>query len=151
MSHITFRKAEPNDTQACLELRGKTRENAFSIEQLAAAGITLDSWRRAVVDGAVLGYVAVREQEIVGYCFAGIESAEIAVLALNPAYENLGIGKQLLKLVVDEFRVLGTRRLVLSCSADPQARSYGFYRHIGWMYTGKLDSSGDEILEYWVA
>lgn len=42
---------------------------------------------------------------------------------------------------------LGHKRLFLGCSCDPSARSYGFYRHLGWQSTGQMDRHGDEVLE----
>lgn len=45
---------------------------------------------------------------------------------------------------------LGHTRLFLGCSPDPESRSYGFYRHLGWRSTGTYDQYGDEILEMFV-
>jgi ribosomal protein S18 acetylase RimI-like enzyme len=148
---IAYRQAVPDDTPACVVLRGRTRENAFSVERLAEAGVTLESWRAAVVDGSLPGYVATLDGEIVGYCFGERETGEIAVLALLPDHEGQGVGRALLTLVVTEFKGLGFDRLFLSCSSDPAVRSYGFYRHLGWRSTGSFDDRGDEILEYRLA
>ena len=148
---IAYLRAIPDDTPACIVLRGMTRENAFSIERLAALGITLESWQAAIADGGLPGHVATAAGRIVGYCFGERETGEIAVLALLPDYEDRGIGKTLLNLVIAEFKGLGFARLFLSCSADPAARSYGFYRHLGWLSTGSFDDRGDEILEYRLA
>ncbi|CAN7380761.1 GNAT family N-acetyltransferase [Bosea sp. LjRoot90] len=145
---IAYRRAVPEDTPACVVLRGKTRENAFSVERLAAAGVTLESWRSAIADGSLPGHVATVGDEIVGYCFGERETGEIVVLALLPDHEGQGVGKALLKLVVDELRALGFARLFLGCSSDPAVRSYGFYRHLGWTSTGTFDDRDDEILEY---
>ncbi|MDQ7734460.1 GNAT family N-acetyltransferase [Halomonas sp. SpR1] len=145
---ITYRVAAPEDTPECIALRGKTRENAFSVEQLEELGITLDSWQTGISDGSLPGYVGVSEGRIVGYCFGDRETGEIVVLALLPEYENKGIGKILLNLMTEDFKVLGFKRLFLGCSSDPRARSYGFYRHVGWRSTGTFDDAGDEILEY---
>jgi ribosomal protein S18 acetylase RimI-like enzyme len=145
---ITFRRAAPDDTPACIVLRGMTRENAFSVEKLAALGITLESWRSAIADGSLPGHVAIVDDRIVGYCFGERETGEIAVLALLPSHEGQGVGRRLLNLVVADFRELGLARLFLSCSSDPAVRSYGFYRHLGWRSTGTFDDRGDEILEY---
>ena len=145
---IAYRKAAPDDTTACLVLRGMTRENAFSVERLAALGITLESWRAGIADGSLPGHVATVEGRIVGYCFGERETGEIAVLALLPAHEGQGVGRMLLNLVVADFEELGFARLFLSCSSDPAVRSYGFYRHLGWRSTGSFDDRGDEILEY---
>lgn len=143
-----YRSAIPEDTPACLALRGRTRENAFSVEQLKAIGVTLESWRAGIGDGSLPGYVATVEGELVGYCFGDRHTGEVAVLALLPAYEGLGIGRRLLHLMVEEFGRLGFRRLFLGCSTDPGMRSHGFYRHLGWRPTGVLDALGDEVLEY---
>jgi GNAT superfamily N-acetyltransferase len=145
---IVYRKALPEDTAACIDLRGRTRENAVSVERLKAAGITLESWRSDVAEGSLPGHVALSGGEIVGYCFGDSRSGEVVVLALLPAYEARGIGRHLLGLMVDELKLLGFERLFLGCSADPDVRSYGFYRHLGWRSTGKRDAAGDEVLEF---
>ncbi|MCP4558911.1 MAG: GNAT family N-acetyltransferase [Bosea sp.] len=148
---IAYRQAVPEDTPACVVLRGMTRENAFSVERLAEAGVTLESWQAGIADGSLPGHVATERGKIVGYCFGERETGEIAVLALLPEHEGQGAGRTLLNLVVDEFKALGFARLFLSCSADPASRSYGFYRHLGWRSTGSFDDRGDEILEYHLA
>jgi len=145
---VAYRRAIPDDTPACLVLRGMTRENAFSVERLAALGITLESWRAGIADGSLPGHVATEGGKIVGYCFGERETGEIAVLALLPEHEGQGVGRTLLSLVVAEFKDFGFHRLFLGCSADPASRSYGFYRHLGWRSTGSFDDRGDEILEY---
>ncbi|MGX1785467.1 N-acetyltransferase family protein [Bosea sp. NPDC055332] len=145
---IAYRRAIPEDTPACVVLRGRTRENAFSVERLAEAGVTLESWRAAIADGSLPGHVATEDGRIVGYCFGERETGEIAVLALLPEHEGQGVGRTLLNLVVADFNEFGLARLFLSCSSDPAVRSYGFYRHLGWRSTGSFDDRGDEILEY---
>lgn len=148
---IAYRRAVPDDTPACVVLRGRTRENAFSVERLAEAGVTLESWQAGIADGSLPGHVATEADEIVGYCFGERETGEIAVLALLPDHEDRGVGRTLLNLVVADFRELGFARLFLSCSPDPAVRSYGFYRHLGWTSTGTFDDRDDEILEYRLA
>ncbi|WP_332683069.1 GNAT family N-acetyltransferase [Bosea sp. (in: a-proteobacteria)] len=145
---ISYRKAVPEDTPACIILRGRTRENAFSVERLAAAGVTLESWQGGISSGTLPGHVGTVGEEIVGYCFGDRATGEIVVLALLPEYEGKGIGKALLGLVVEELRELGFTRLFLGCSPDPRVRSYGFYRHLGWRSTGTVDAANDEVLEY---
>lgn len=148
MSKIILRAAVPGDARECLRIRGLTRENAFSEQDLAALGITAETWGAGIADGTCPGYVALVDEQMVGYCFADIESGEIMVLALLPDYESLGLGRRLLEQVVQDMRERGFTRLFLACNSDPQVRSYGFYRHLGWTESGQRDEFGDDILEY---
>jgi L-amino acid N-acyltransferase YncA len=145
---LTYRGAVPQDIAACIDLRGRTRENAVSVERLRTLGVTHQSWSNGVADGSLPGYVCVAAGTIVGYCFGNSSTGEVVVLALLPDWEFQGIGKRLLNLIVADFVKLGFRRLFLGCSSDPNVRSYGFYRHLGWRSTGTCDKAGDEVLEY---
>ena len=144
---MQFRRATPDDIQACVILRGQTRQNAVSVERLATRGVTVESWAGDVRSGSLAGHVCT-DDAIVGYCFGDIASGEVVVLALLPAYEERGIGQRLLSLVVSHLGSAGHKRLFLGCSADPETRSHGFYRHLGWTSTGTFDPAGDEVLEF---
>ena len=147
MARLEFRPATPGDIAECVVLRGMTRENAVPAERLASVGITVESWAEDVRADSLPGYVCTDAGTIAGYCFGDKASGEIVVLALLPAYENQGIGRHLLELMVDHLRTLGHQRLYLGCSSDPRTRSHGFYRHLGWTSTGAIDRYGDEVLE----
>ena len=144
---LTYRPALPSDIASCIELRGKTRENAVSVARLKQLGVTLSSWSADVASGNLPGYVCLEHDQIVGYCFADKRTGEIVVLALLPKWEGEGIGRSLLAMMVAELARLGFRRLFLGCSSDPKVRSYGFYRHLGWRSTGAFDVNHDEVLE----
>ena len=148
LMNVVYRTAVPQDVAACIDLRGKTRENAISVERLRAMGVTLESWTRDIADEALPGYVCLSGGKIVGYCFGVKATGEIAVLALLHEFENGGIGKTLLTKMVQHLRSLGFTRLFLGCSSNPKTRSYGFYRHLGWRSTGAFDAANDELLEY---
>jgi len=144
---LTYRRATAEDAEACVELRGRTRENAVPRERLAALGITVASWGGDIRSGALPGHVCESDGRIIGYCFGEKASGEVIVLALDPAFEQRGIGRTLLDLVITELSNFGFKRLFLGCSADPASRSHGFYRRLGWRPTGKTDRYGDEELE----
>ncbi len=146
--NFIYRPAIPADTAACIDLRGKTRENAIPADRLAQLGITLDSWSGGIRDGTLPGYICVSGDTMAGYCFGERDTGEIAVLALLPEFEGKGIGKRLLHMMVEYLARRGFTRLFLGCSADPRARSHGFYRHLGWSPTGARDANNDEVLEY---
>ncbi len=147
MPSLTFRSAKPEDAVSCIRIRGLTRENAFSEEQLRELGITAESWGAGIEDASYPGFVACIDDEMIGYCFGDRDSGEIVVLALLPAYEGRGIGKALLAMMVTHLQKQGFQRLFLACASDPRVRSYGFYRHLGWKSTGDFDELGDEVLE----
>lgn len=144
---VDIRPAIPADAPACVRLRGETRENAVSAERLAALGITPESWAQDIESGTLTGWIGTHHGDRVGYCFGDCSTGEIVVLALLPAYEGQGLGRQLLAMVTRHLHSLGHRRLFLGCAADPKVRSHGFYRHLGWHGTGSIDRYGDEVLE----
>ena len=149
--NVVYRRAVPEDVAACIDLRGKTRENSISVERLRALGVTLETWTRDIAEEALPGHVCLFGGKVVGYCFGVKATGEIAVLALLPEFENRGIGKTLLNKMILDFRSLGFDRLFLGCSPNPKTRSYGFYRHLGWRSTGTFDAANDELLEYFSA
>ncbi len=142
-----FRPAHPADAVDCVAMRGKTRQNPASEEQLRSIGITAKSWGENIASGALPGHVCTVDGHIVGYCFGVRATGEIQVLAILPDFEDRGIGRELLKRTVEDLVEFGHERVFLGCSTDPQSRSYGFYRHLGWRPTGTCDKYGDEILE----
>jgi len=144
---IIYRSARAEDAAECIRLRTLTRENAVTEAELAAAGITRDTWAAGIDAGLYPGVVALDGDELAGYCFAHRDTGEIVVLALLPRYEGRGVGKTLLNRVVDLLRQRGFARVFLGCAADPSVRSHGFYRHLGWRSTGTFNAAGDEVLE----
>ena len=100
-----------------------------------------------IVRPGALEEIGMAGNEMAGYCFGAASTGEVVVLALQPEYEDRGIGRELLARVVAHLHGLGHTRLFLGCSADPAVRSFGFYRHLGWQGTGTVDQHGDEVLE----
>ena len=144
---LHFRPATARDIASCIDIRGRTRENAIPAARLAQLGITEASWSGQVQRGELQGFVVEDGSTLVGYCFGDVATGEIVVLALLPTHEGLGLGRQLLTSTVDHLRSLGHARLFLGCSDDPSHRSHGFYRRLGWQPTGERDGLGDEVLE----
>jgi len=144
---LKIRPAISTDAQECMRLRAMTRENAVSAERLASLGITPQSWAQDIESGKLPGWVSTKQDQMVGYCFGDSTTGEVVVLALLPAYEGQGLGRKLLALVTQHLNRVGHSVLFLGCAADPKFRSHGFYRHLGWQSTGKIDRYGDELLE----
>lgn len=144
---ITYRRTQASDFDKCIEVRSKTRQNPASAEYLATIGITAETQAPLFEDGTLVGFVAESNKEIVGFCTGITTTGEIQVLVMLPEFEGLGIGKTLLKKVVDVLFESGFDKLWLAASPDPEIRAHGFYRHLGWKFSGKTDDIDDQILE----
>jgi ribosomal protein S18 acetylase RimI-like enzyme len=147
VASLQFRSALPEDAGSCIDLRGKTRQNAFSAEALAAIGITLETWTEGIRTNQSPGHVCLADGAVVGMSFWDRASGEVLVVAVLPEFESLGIGKRLLENVLEDIRQAGFTRSFLGCNSDPASRSHGFYRRLGWTSTGETDALGDEVLE----
>ncbi len=145
--NMSIEPARAEEASEFIQLRGRTRENAVPEARLAGLGITAGTWAADIRAGRLLGFAAKESGRLVGYCFGNTETGEIVVLALLPEAEGRGIGRILLNQVVAVLRSRGHQRLFLGCSADPNVRSHGFYRRLGWHPTGDRDIHDDEILE----
>lgn len=77
------RKAIPDDAARCIEIRGRTRENAFSEAELRALGITADTWHDGIANGAFSGYVCCAGDTTIGYCFGERDAAGDEILTLR--------------------------------------------------------------------
>ena len=141
-----FRALRGGDIEEIFDVRGATRENAVSRERLAAMGITPASVAEHLAAGATRGWVCSCESRIVGFCIGQSATGEVLVLAVLPEFEGRGIGKTLLSLAVGWLRSFRPTRVWLGASADPNTRSYGFYRSLGWRPVGETDTHGDEVL-----
>lgn len=146
--NMPIRPALAADAAQCIALRAVTRDNSISVQDLESMGITVESWGQATADGTILGFVAEAEGSLQAYCFGDTGSGEILVLVVAAEADGRGLGRTLLARVVEQLRQQGHQRLFLGCSTDSSVRSHGFYRHLGWIPTGRLDDNGDEILEW---
>jgi GNAT superfamily N-acetyltransferase len=142
----SFREISARDLDELFVVRAATRQNAMSKERLAELGITPASIGAALAAGTTKGWVGVCDSRIVGFCMGDRVNGEVLVLAVLPDFEGRGIGSTLLSTAVDWLRSFNPPRVWLGASADPQTRSYGFYRAAGWRPVGEIDAHGDEVL-----
>ena len=145
---LYYRRASDSDLDICAEIRGATRDNSIDKATLIAIGVTTEIWSPKLENGTYIGMVALDKGEVIAYCYGNTQTGEVLVLAVLPEYEGHGVGKKLLFLVVDCLFSQGLTELWLAAGANSNIRAYGFYRHVGWLPTGKFDDNGDEILRY---
>lgn len=126
-----FREIGAADVPALFDVRTRTRENAYTLEQLRALGITIDSVRRRL-EGTHKGWLCCDADRVVGFSIAERSNGELWVIAVLPEYEGRGIGNRLMALAEDWLDEGGCIRAWLTTDVDPTRRAYGFYRQRGW-------------------
>jgi ribosomal protein S18 acetylase RimI-like enzyme len=144
---LIFRKGLLSDIDRTFAVRGQTRENPLSKDDLARYGITPESIAVGVASKVIEGWVCLDDADVVGFCNGDNTTGEVLVLAVLPAYEGKGIGKRLLANVVQQLRASGFKTPWLAASPDARIRAYGFYRSLGWQPSGRCLKNGDQILE----
>ncbi|GHD61064.1 GNAT family N-acetyltransferase [Jeongeupia chitinilytica] len=144
---MLIRETRADDLPALFVLRGQTRDNALTPEELAGYGITPESSAAAMQRGEVKGWLCEIDGRIVGFASGDRDGGEMLVLALLPDFEGRGIGKALLGCVVAWLQSLGHARIWLVANPDPKVRAHGFYRRCGWVATGEM-INGEEVMEY---
>ena len=143
---LIFRETLPSDVEVLFSVRGRTRENPLSSEQLEQFGITTEVIAGHIAGGRIKGWVCWHESDVVGFCNGDAETGEVLVLAVLPEYESRGIGTTLLAHVVEWLRSVGFNTPWLAASPNAATRAHGFYRSLGWQSSGKIGKNGDEIL-----
>jgi GNAT superfamily N-acetyltransferase len=141
---MVFREINKSDINDILDIRVSTKENHFSMEDLAEVGVTPESiaeW----LDGSVKGWVCEVSGKPVGFALADSESAEVLVVACYPEFERKGIGKALMSLVHDWLWSFDHEEIWLWSDPDPGVRARGFYRKLGYEPTGETKGN-DEML-----
>ena len=146
MTALQYRKTHSSDVEAQFDVRSKTRENPISKARLAEMGVTPASMVEGLESGEFCGWVCLSGSSVVGFCTGHIATGEVLVLAVLPAFEGQGIGKQLLGRVVADLKQAGTSMIWLSADSDSAIRAHGFYRQLGWRPNGEVLENGDEIL-----
>jgi len=120
------------DIPALFSVRPRTRENALTLAELHALGITpesVTSWLQASTSGWLWETPG---GEVVGFCMADRSTGELLVIALLPKYEGRGIGGQLMQHAESWLAQSGCNRAWLTTDLDPSLRAYGFYQQRGW-------------------
>ena len=129
---MNIRQITSADIPALFQVRPQTRENALTIDELRALGITPESVA-AWLEGSTRGWLAeTLAAEIVGFCMADRSTGELLVIALLPEYEGQGIGGQLMRHAEIWLAQSGCVSAWLTTDLDQALRAYGFYRRRGW-------------------
>jgi len=141
---MKIRELEKSDINDILNIRVSTKENHFSMEDLAEVGVTAEAiaeW----LDDSVKGWICEIFDKPVAFALADGKTAEVLVVACYPEYEKKGIGKKLMLKLHDWLWSNNHDEIWLWSDPDPNIRAYGFYRKLGYQPTGKIKDN-DEML-----
>ncbi len=132
LRQLNIRDVTTADIPALFRVRPLTRENALTVEELRALGITPESVA-AWLEGSTKGWLCeTTTGEVVGFSMAERNTGELLVIALLPEYEGRGIGGRLMQPAESWLAQSGCTRAWLATDLDPDLRAYGFYRRRGW-------------------
>jgi GNAT superfamily N-acetyltransferase len=126
-----YRQIGVADIPSLFYVRTRTRENAYTLEQLHSLGITPASVEQKLAD-SFRGWLCTVEEEVVAFCMADAAAGELWVIAVLPEFEGRGIGGRLMNLAEEWLWQSGCSRAWLTTDLDVSLRAYGFYRHRGW-------------------
>ncbi|MEM7002212.1 MAG: GNAT family N-acetyltransferase [Pseudomonadota bacterium] len=126
-----IREITPADIPALFVVRPQTRENAMTVDELAAIGVTPATIGTAIA-GPQKGWLFEQAGEVGGFAMGDASQAELTVMAMLPHFEGQGIGGRLLTQVEGWLAEEGCSRIWLTTDINPQLRAYGFYLHHGW-------------------
>ena len=119
------------DVPALFPVRTRTRENRYTLQELAALGIT-EASVAAKLAATFRGWLCTSAGQVVGFCMADRATGELWVIAVLPEFEGRGIGNRLMALAEGWLWSSGCDRAWLTTDLDTSLRAYGFYRQRGW-------------------
>ncbi len=142
---ITLRPAVLSDCPALAEIHVEGWRTAYAAFMPADFLASLDpardeQWIKEWIfdpQKPKIAFAAEAEGELVGFVFAGPEDdeapgsvGEIYKLFIRPAWQNRGLGQQLMDAALNELRRQGYTRVIIW--TFQQARSGQFYRKLGF-------------------
>ncbi|HEY8734828.1 MAG TPA: GNAT family N-acetyltransferase [Puia sp.] len=80
------------------------------------------------------GWVCEFNHEVVGFAIADLQENNIWALFVKPAFERRGIGRSLLRIMLDWYFSKTSRTVWLGTAPDTRAAL--FYKKAGWVHTG---------------
>jgi GNAT superfamily N-acetyltransferase len=136
MSEVIFREAAAADMPGISRVRTSVVENATTPERLEQRGITNASVAASFLADSK-GWVAVQDQQIVGFSIADRASQSIFALFVLPGFERRGSGSRLFDLALRWLWANGAERVWLATGAQTTAAH--FYERRGWVSTGTVE------------
>lgn len=127
-----FRKITPGDIDEVFAVRLSVEENAVTLDELAAMGITPKSTTDAL-DSVLQGYLCEIGDAVVGFAMADLKTGELSVIAVLSAHERQGIGRELLRRTEALLWSAGHMSISLWTGPDRTSRALRLYQRTGWI------------------
>lgn len=128
---IAYRHIIESDIPALFEIRIATWGNDRGAEELAELGINPTSVAKQLRTSHA-GWIALDNDEPVGFAMANKETGELWVISVLPKNEGQGIGRELMRQAEAWLFSHGWKEIWLTTYPDETVRAVGFYRHLGW-------------------
>lgn len=122
---MLFREATAQDISLMQVVRNSVKENVLSDPSLVT-----DAAVEEYITNRGKGWVCEMDETIVGFAIADITGNNIWALFLHPDYEQKGIGKKLLHLMLNWYFTQTDKTVWLSTA--PFSRASLFYKMQGW-------------------
>ena len=140
---ITYRRAVLSDAEKLAEIRSillKELGNTSEEERVIVEQANLEYFKKALYEKTFVSWIALDNEEIIatsGLCFSEVppffpiidgKVAYVMNMLTFPSYRNQGIGKELLKRIIEEAKQLGYKKITLNASdmGRPLYEKYGF-------------------------
>jgi len=138
MSDPVVRLATPQDVDVIFAIRTGVRENAMSLDQLHAVGVTHESVARDLA-GPLRAWIAEIDGEAVGFSMADNRRGVVFAMFSRPGFDGRGLGRRLMH-EAETWLFRDHATIWLTTDSDPTVRSHGFYKALGWRYAGTVDN-----------
>ena len=137
-SDCRIRPAGSADVPDLFRIRTSVAENAMTMAELAAEGITPASIAAMLESGQAAAWLAFRCGRAAGFAMARREQGDVFALFVLPEHEGRGIGGALLGQAERWLADQGVAEPWLCTGAEPGLRAPGFYRAMGWQAAGRM-------------
>ncbi len=128
---FSIREATIADIDQIQLIRRMVKENILSNPELVS-----NEDCKTFITRRGKGWVALSNDEILGFAIADLKDNNIWALFVHPNHEKKGIGKKLHETMLEWYFDNGKPKVWLS--TDPGTRAEQFYKEQGWTRTEKL-------------
>jgi Acetyltransferases len=136
---VVYRVAHTNDIPQLSDIRLSVKENVLSNPALVTEKDYIDY---LTVRGR--GWVCEINGTIVGFSIGDLQDNNVWALFIQPGYEGKGIGRELMRLLLQWYFANTNKPIWLSTAPDSRAEK--FYRKYGWQETGQT-KNGELVFE----